>query len=158
MQNSTHRHTYNFLFFASDTISDLFISCNTAPERRPTRTDHYPILIELDIAPRRSPQTLQRNFRNVDWIEFEEALSEKLQNLGDPRIRSANELRTFVTAFYRAITSVVENLVPPMKICGWTKRWWMKDLEKERKAVKKLARRAYIARLQPLDPIHERYK
>src|SRR6201996_1194005 len=155
---ATGNHTRTDNVFASDTISDLFISCNTAPERRPTRTDHYPILIELDIAPRRSPQTLQRNFRNVDWIEFEEALSEKLQNLGDPHIRSANELRTFVTAFYRAITLVVENLVPATKICGWTKRWWMKDLEKERKAVKKLARRAYIARLQPLDPIHERYK
>lgn len=156
---ATGNHTRPDNVFASENISELFISCTTSPEKRPTRTDHYPILIDLDIAPRQANEPQKRNFRNVDWIIFNEVLLGKMSDVGDPEeINSSDDLRRRVTDIYQAITAVIEEHVPVTKLCPWTKRWWTKDLEKGRKKVRRLARNAYRQRQDPQHAIHEEYK
>jgi hypothetical protein len=51
LAKASKNHTRPDNVFCSSDIFDAFISCNTAPAQRPGKTDHYPIISSLDIAP-----------------------------------------------------------------------------------------------------------
>ena len=46
---NTKNHTRPDNIFASADIADCLVRCRTAPELRPPRTDHYPIVTELEV-------------------------------------------------------------------------------------------------------------
>ena len=53
-----------------DTSVDIMISCNVEPTLRPTKTDHLPIVMILDLSPTLKDKTPKRSFKNVDWAAF----------------------------------------------------------------------------------------
>jgi hypothetical protein len=65
---------------------DAIISCEALSHTPGINTDHLPILTTLDLDLARALSNPLKNFRNVDWEEFDKALSEKLNELGPPPV------------------------------------------------------------------------
>jgi len=67
--------------FTSETLRDEIIKCNTRPEDRPTKVDHYPILMEVSCTIDWVEPPQRRNFRKADWEEVKAKLEEELKDL-----------------------------------------------------------------------------
>lgn len=61
--------------FMSVTLRDSLVVCETRPENRPVKTDHYPVCTTLEWAVARAPDIPRRNFRAVEWPAFKETLA-----------------------------------------------------------------------------------
>ena len=156
---ATGNHTRPDNVFCSDDLFDAFISCQTAPAQRPVKTDHYPILSLLDIAPDIEDFTPRRTFRETDWDEFGTTLCEELSHVPEPEAyASAVELERAITQLDAAIDTAIDKHTPLSRPCPHAKRWWTMDLTKAKKAKQKLARLSYRKWADPTHPIHESYR
>jgi hypothetical protein len=96
---------------------DAIISCKALSHTPGINTDHLLILTTLDLDLARAPSNPLKNFRNVDWEEFDKALSEKLNELGPPsRIRTPGELEATCSKLTEAIQDTINNKVPTSSI------------------------------------------
>ena len=57
-----------------------------------------------------------------------------------------------------AINSTIEDIVPKRRPSPLSKLWWTPELSAARTKTKRLARKSYNYRQQPLHPCHEEYK
>lgn len=107
------------------------VSCDVSAAIHPPITDHLPIVTTVEFPIPRSPPRPLKNFREVDWTAFGEALKERLiTRLPAQPITSAEEFHATVTDLTLIIQEVIgnEDIVPTSKPCPYTKRWWNKDL------------------------------
>ena len=70
--------------FCTDHSEEVVISCTTDPGQRGPKTDHVPVLTELNLEVPVAPETNIRNYRAVNWEEFEEHLNRALAQLPPP--------------------------------------------------------------------------
>ena len=70
--------------FCTDHSEEILISCTTDPGQRGPKTDHIPVLMEIDLAIPLAPDTMTCNYRAVDWEEFDEYLNGTLACLPPP--------------------------------------------------------------------------
>jgi Endonuclease-reverse transcriptase len=82
--HSTKNHTRVDNVFCSEELLDTIIKCKTDDAARPVRTDHYPIITQLDIHTPKATWAARRNFRLVDWPELVKTLKNDLTNLPPP--------------------------------------------------------------------------
>lgn len=68
--------------FISEEHLETIITCDTMPNNPGINTDHLPILTTLDLNLTRVQPNPPRNFRDVDWEDFEKELARKLDELG----------------------------------------------------------------------------
>jgi hypothetical protein len=73
--------------FCSESLINTIISCNTEPECRPVKADHYPIITILHIAVAIGHQEPRHNFRLADWKGVRETVGERLVLEEKGRIR-----------------------------------------------------------------------
>ena len=67
--------------------------CKVLPDKQGVNTDHFPIVIEMDLAVAVMQKVAVRNFRDVSWNDFRNKLKEKLAQWGVPNyIRTQGEL------------------------------------------------------------------
>ncbi|KAF8588947.1 hypothetical protein K439DRAFT_1333892 [Ramaria rubella] len=66
--------------FTSSSISNLIISCSSLPEQHPTCTDHFPIVMILDLSIPLQDESPKHNFRLTDWPKFRDKLEPKLNS------------------------------------------------------------------------------
>lgn len=71
--------------FISSSAADKLIQCEVLREKRPSCTDHFPIVTKLDAQIGTASTTKRRNFRATDWDEFGETLKEKLKGIARPQ-------------------------------------------------------------------------
>ncbi|PPR07816.1 hypothetical protein CVT24_002896 [Panaeolus cyanescens] len=118
--------------FCSEELQQRVIKCRVREADRVGKSDHFPIVTELDMTTDKVQEQPTHNFRLTDWDAFRTKLQEKLENLPRPREFRRGELDEFLqarTALEEAIDSTVDEVVPKTRKVPWRKRWWTKELE-----------------------------
>ena len=145
LHNVTKKWTCLDHIFLSEDAMDSILICealNDAPGTR-INTDHLPILTVLDLDLTRTPSNAPRNFRNVDWEEFDKELESKLDRLPPPtRIQTQGELDEACRELTTAIQEVINDKVTTLDLGIRAKRWWTKELNKLRRDANKKGRKA----------------
>jgi len=60
-------HTRPDNAFASDTLAQTIVKCTMLPEEWPTRSDHFPIVIKVDMEPASHEEFSWPNYKIMDW-------------------------------------------------------------------------------------------
>ena len=92
-----------------------------------------------------SKTKLRRNFRATNWVEFGEALKEKMEKLEEPREFRMGERAAFERvrmALERGVMETIEEKVPITQSAPHTKRWWTHELSQMKAGMQKLARKS----------------
>lgn len=132
------------------------IQCNTIPEHRPAKTDHIPIASIFDVWLQVVGKLDRRNWKNVDWITFNEKLSEAFKTIDEPKeIDDEDELWKVLEHFNTIVEKVVTEEVPLIKPSPNQHRWWTKELGAMKKVKTNLDKRSYRKRLEPDHLVHE---
>lgn len=159
--NGTGNHTHPDNVFASENLAESFLSCATRPEFQPPCCDHFPIHTHLDLSLAAAEDGKQRwNWREADPGEFLAALQDELDSRDLPTgdIKTAEELEKAITDVTESIYRARDRTVPELKNTPFTKRWWTKELAKERKQVQRLAWRSYKYRDDAHHDSHRDYR
>lgn len=159
---NTKNHTRPDNIFASADLADCLVRCCTAPELRPPRTDHYPIVTELQVdVPRTEPRTF-RNFRKVDWPRFHTTLAVHLDDialpLGSGNISSIPIFDETLAQLMTALQSTIDKEVPETRPPPYAKRWFSKELNDMRREVGRAARLSHKLLHDPDHPAHRTYR
>ena len=56
--------------FASDTLACAIVKCTMLLEEWPTRSNHFPIVIEVDMEPASHKESSWPNYKITDWEAF----------------------------------------------------------------------------------------
>ena len=128
MHNITKKWTRLDQVYVSENTLDTLISCKTRCHDRGLNTDHILIVTKLDVAMCRTPETVSKNFRNVDWEKFREYLQGKMAKFGIPmRIRNQVSLNKECKRLTVALQETIKAMVLTTEVCPKSKRWWTKD-------------------------------
>ena len=84
--HSTGNHTRTDNVFCNKDLLDYFIKCDTDDASHPIKTNHYPIIMQLDMSTEKSNPTPRLNFWDVVWDELWAMLKETLDNLPWPSV------------------------------------------------------------------------
>ncbi|KAJ7918900.1 hypothetical protein B0H13DRAFT_1502454, partial [Mycena leptocephala] len=144
--------------FCSSDFLDFFISCDAYPARTPGKTDHFAIIMEIDLVPPRRVVEERLNWRETDWEEFGKMLAEELAAVEDVEGYAGVEVTAAIEALDAALWRCVAKHVPVSKVSPHSKRWWTGELAEAKKAKEKLARKSYRQRDVPAAPIHEEFR
>ena len=85
-----------------ENLADAIIKCNMEDTTRPVKTDHYPIITQIDIYVPKIAWKPRHNFRKADWPELIKTSKANLANIPLPteidsiqefneRLKSLNE-------------------------------------------------------------------
>lgn len=159
LHNVTKRWSRLDNVFLSEHSENLLISCDTYAEHRGIRTDHIPILTELNLRASVAEETASANFREVDWEEFGKSLEQNLAKTQPAvRIQTQRQLDKCCESLTKAIQETIEEQVPITRITPKSKRWWTKELMQLRKQAGKLGRQSFNLRDEPEHEIHAAHK
>ena len=122
---------------------DAIIICEALADTPGVNMDHLPILTSLDLNLARAPSNPPKNFRNVDWEEFEKDLRDRLNKLPAPTtIKTAGELDEACSKLTTAIQETINVKVPTSNPGIKAKIWWTKELKKLQQEANKKGRAA----------------
>ncbi|KAI0066764.1 hypothetical protein BV25DRAFT_1768406, partial [Artomyces pyxidatus] len=145
--------------FCSEATTDLFVSCETLPDRRGPATDHVPIASVLDLALAQCESDPMPNFRMVDWDAFRKDLKARLDAAGPAQLIVD---RMHFTRACSQVTSILQATiaaqVPHSRINIHTRRWWTKELSQLRTKEHRLCHLSYRFRDFPDHPSHAALK
>lgn len=145
--------------FASEGIVERTLTCTVYPDRRPPYTDHFPVSTEIELTIEEPTDIPRHNFRMVDWDDFKGTLKNELQTQNIPAaIRNEMSFDAALQGLMTALQTTITEHVPMSKPSPYSKRWWSKDLAKQREEVKKLARKAFKLRSSEQHPIHTQWR
>ena len=121
----------------------MVLICEVLTDLPGINTDHLPILTSLDLELARAPSNPPKNFRNVDWEEFEKSLGAKVDKLPPPTdIKTLGELNIACNKLTEAIQATINDKVPTTSVGINAKRWWSKELKKLRQIANNKGRTA----------------
>ncbi|KAJ7762507.1 hypothetical protein B0H16DRAFT_1209629, partial [Mycena metata] len=130
--------------FCSTSLLSLFVKCDTDPAVHPVKTDHFPIVMELDLTVASETFQPRPDFRRTLWPEFREYLLNELQQIERPDEHTTIEdIETAIHQLDKAIDDTIQAVVPMSKPFPHSKRWYTKDLRQMKHASEKLERTAY---------------
>jgi ribonuclease HI/endonuclease/exonuclease/phosphatase family metal-dependent hydrolase len=159
LHNVTKRWTRLDQVFLSDHSLDSIVICEARLKALRVKTDHAPIVTELDLAITRTTAKDIANFREVDWTTFKEELSARINSLGRATpITSQSSLSAECEKLTKAIQETIRAEVPTIELSPRAKRWWTKELTQLRREANKLGKRASKHRSRPAHPIHGEYE
>ena len=157
--HNTGNHTRVDNVFCTEDLMNAIIKCKTDDAARPVKTDHYPVITQLDIHATRAAWEPKRNFRLTDWNEFVKTLKDNLANIPIPTV--IDDIQDFNTALdnlNQAIQDAIEKHIKITKPSPYSKRWWTSELANEKKAMQRLRGKSKYHRSNPQHPIHEKYR
>jgi hypothetical protein len=64
--------------FLSDSLMNRCARCTTLTNRRPPKTDHIPVVWDLDLDLEHNKPTTRLDWKDTDWDEFREKLRDQL--------------------------------------------------------------------------------
>lgn len=145
--------------FCSAPLAASFEKCYTVMNKRTPCTDHMAIVIELDILAATKEEDPTYNFRMVDWDEFRKKLKVRLATIPLPQdITSIEQYTRAIEDLTRIIQETIKEVVPLVKRCPYSKRWWTKELTKMKKALNQLSRVSNIYRAVEDHPSHVEWR
>ena len=145
--------------FCTDHTLNLITLCDTKPRRRPPCTDHVPILTVIELEIPSTDYAATRNFKGVDWEEFNGKLSTLLHDIpAAAPITSEEQFHRATSNLMDTLQKVIEEHVPLSKPCPHAKRWWNKELTARIKEKDKLSEQSYRMRGLPDHPIHAEHR
>ncbi|EGN95180.1 hypothetical protein SERLA73DRAFT_61146 [Serpula lacrymans var. lacrymans S7.3] len=167
MQQESHLEACNtknytrpdYVFVSTDLINS-FIKCAVVPHLRPVKTDHFPILSMIDLWCSSLSHHLYKYLqRAVNWKKSRETLQTEVNHIPAPREpENKEEFQEVYDHLTSAINRTVNACVPLTKPSLFMKHWWIKDLDKMKTNLKRLARKAHRWRDHCKDPIHKQYR
>jgi exonuclease III len=141
--------------FCSASLLGAYISCETAPEHRPSKTDHMPVIQILDIATPVVPHEPRPMFRKTVWGDFRKDLVRRLEAIDRPSSYTTTEdTEHAIDQLEAAIQATIKETVKMSKPSPYMKRWFSDDLRALKKEWVKLERDAYAQRFAPDHPAH----
>ena len=159
IRNSVGNLTRPDNVFASAQLINWITKCDTEPDDQPPTADHFPISTHLDFPVSTNPTQTPRNFRATDWEELKAILDEELMELEPPReLNSKEDLLKALDDLEAAIMRTIEKVIPRKKPSPYAKQWWMKELEKARRKVRRMGRKARHYERYPEHSIHEEWR
>ena len=145
--------------FCTESLMDALVKCDTDEASRPVKTDHFPIITQIDIYAPQAVWKPRHNFRLTEWPEFIKTLSDDLDNIPIPtEIHDTDTFTHRLNMLNEKIQNAIKLHVKLTKPSPYSKRWWSTDLTKEKKKTLQLGGRAKYHRLVPNHPIHEEYR
>ena len=130
--------------FCSTALLNAFITCNTDPQQQPQKTDHMPILSQLEIMPGQTVFKAKFNYRATDWMEFCESLEAGLTAWPEPEeITMTAQFHATLEQLDLVIKAAITKHILMTKPSLYSKQWWTKELATLKKVKEKLARRSY---------------
>jgi ribonuclease HI len=156
--NVTKRWSRLDQVFLSDHSLDSIVTCEARYSDLRIKTDHVPIITELDLTIAVTVTKDIANFREVDWSRFKEELSKRLANTTQAaEITSIQSLTEECDKLTNALQETIKDEVPVTEMGTHARRWWTKELTKLRRTAKKLGRKAHKLKNRPNDPVHGEY-
>ncbi|KAF8235380.1 hypothetical protein L208DRAFT_1257475, partial [Tricholoma matsutake] len=111
----TGNHTQVDNIFCTEELMDVVIKCNTNDAKQPIKTDHYPIITQIDI---HTPKTA-----------WKPTGQNNLTNFPPPtEIETVQEFEDKLKALNETIQGAIEKHVELTTPSPYSKRWWSKDL------------------------------
>lgn len=157
--SNTKNHTRPDNVFCSEDLHSRLVYCKTDPALRPPKTDHYPIIYEIDITTTKAKVTNVKNFAEVDWPAFSKHLHARLLLIDPPtEIRDIDHFEQCRTALETAIADTVEALLEVKKSTKYSKRWFSLDLKSLQQQLRSIARKSYRYHHDTFHPCHEEYR
>lgn len=156
--NSPPKRTRPDGVFASPSLEDCLIDCDTREDWLAPAADHLPILTELDLAAVHTNPEDKFNWYAVEWPKFLAFLREQLAN--GPQPATLNTLQAFNAAcdhIYAAIYATMDKHVPKSRPSPRHKRWWTPELKKMRRKCARIGEKAKRFRHAPEHEIHRRH-
>jgi len=142
--------------FCSAELQDMITNCDTDTSMQPPCTDHFPITTHIMLTQIRTSSVNNYNFRDVEWEEFRNKLTENLDKFPSPTsIPTETDLNSAATNLTEAIQHTIQTCVKCSKPCLDAKQWWNSDLKKRRKEVNKLRAILYRNRALTNHPVHQ---
>ena len=109
--------------FLSEHLLDTLIACVARTSTLRIKTDHVPIVTELNFSVVRTPTKIIANFRDVDWDTFREKLKVKMANMGRAEpITSQQVLNTECDKLTKILQETIEAEVPKSELGTHAKR------------------------------------
>lgn len=159
---STGNQTRTDNVFCSNTLMPAVTLCDTKPNYRPVKTDHYPIRTHLELHLLHPATThVRHNYRKAEWDEFRKTLRTALAQHPPPAtetIPSITEFDSLLEAVMKAIQTATQAAVPILKPSPFTSRWWNADLTERRRVLRAKGRQSTDKTNQPNHPSHEEYR
>ena len=82
--HSTGNHTRVDNIFCDEILYEVITICNIDEESRPIKSDHFPIVTQIDFLTVKSINRPRYNFRDTEWTDFNKTLSNNLNDLPPP--------------------------------------------------------------------------
>ena len=157
--HSTGNHTRVDNVFCMEGLMDAIIKCDTEDSARLVKTDHYPIVTQIDIHAPRTAWKPRQNFRLTNWTELVKTLKDDLANIPPPtEITSIQEFDDKLKTLNKKIQNAIETHVKLTTPSTYSKRWWMKKLADEKKKMQQLGARLKYHRQNAQHPVHTEYR
>ena len=119
--------------FMTDSLIDRTDTCTAPNNPRIAYTDHFSVLTILHLKSEQASTNSKHNFRRADWEVFCEALESRLTTVSTDRIHDIADFDSRLSRLTEAIQETIEEKVPKVKLCPYTKRWWTKELKEMQK-------------------------
>ena len=158
-ETCTHKWTRPNNVWVSHHAFDLITSCTTTPHIRPPNADHLLIVMTVDLMISRTDKPPTRDFRGIDFNDFNKALKTNLALLS-PRshILTKADFDSAVLSLTSTIQQTIGDLIPLQKPCPFTKCWWSSNLTALKKKKNCLSNTAHKVRHIRDHPAHVLHK
>lgn len=145
--------------FVSQELYAYLAECQVSQDRKPDKTDHFPIVTTIEFPTTDTTEKPARNWRETDWEDFREELKVQLATIPNPKeLKTADEIDEALDHLEAAVSRTADRVVPQKRPTPYARRWWTKELRKARDKTKKAARRAREHRRSPDHPAHEEHR
>jgi hypothetical protein len=120
--------------FCTEGVLDNIIKCNMDDETCPPKTDHFPIVTEIDVQTEKTQWEPRPNFRLANWNELTKVLKQNLANIPPPaEIDLTEEFDAKLKALNVAIKDAIGKTVELTKPSPYAKQWWTIELMEAKK-------------------------
>jgi len=115
--------------FMSSPLAGRLVRCVMLPDERPARSDHIPVLMEVDLSLEEQDELPQPNFRMADWKGVREAMSGRLEGLdADGEASTIGKFFHWLDELTHMISEVIDECVPKTGLLPSEKWWWSPEL------------------------------
>ncbi|KAI0365272.1 hypothetical protein BV20DRAFT_954576, partial [Pilatotrama ljubarskyi] len=137
----TKNHTRPDNIFCTSGIQERLRTCAVVSEKEPTKTDHYLIQTVFDVPTTEAPRQPRKDFRCVDWADFDAALAAKLIARAFPAmIASAAVFNTVLEQLMADLQSMIADHILDTPATPYAKCWWSVELSQMCKRKERLSR------------------
>ncbi len=145
--------------FCTPAILERLRICTVLHDKRPTKTDHFPIQTVFDMPTAAAVRRPRKDFRRVDWAEFGRALTERVEARHFPtNINTKARFDQVLNSLMDDLQVTIAEQVPETVDTPYAKRWWSAELAKMRSEKERLGRIAFRHRATPAHPSHTEYR